>query len=248
MKQIKNVLIGIMIVAVIGVTAGVISQTGVKDVYADQQSDKNSIQVNGQGKIKVKPDMAVVNLGVKTEDKDAKKAQEENASKMDKVVKALQGLGIDSDDMKTQNYSIYPRYQYIEKTGENQLDRYEVNNTIAVTVRDISTVGKVIDTAVNEGVNLSNSIQFTTSKESAYYRQALEEAVKSAKGKADTIAKAIGVTIGNPKTVVEQSYGGETIRYESVQNTAKLMAADTATPIQSGELEITATVNVTYEY
>jgi len=209
-------------------------------------SNFNKITVRGQGTIKVKPDIAYINLGVYTENKDAKIAQEENATKMNKVISALKNIGIDEKDMQTNYYYIYPIYDYQSKGG-NRIVGYNVTNTITVTVRDILKVGNVLDLAIKEGANVSSGIQFSIADTEKYYNEALKQAVKNAKGKAEAIGEAIGVEIKVPVSVVEISYGGRTVVYADIeQMSAK--AESVSTPVETGEMDINATVEVTYKY
>jgi uncharacterized protein YggE len=181
-----------------------------------------------------------------TEDKDAKAAQRANAESMDKVIKAIKALSIDEKDIQTVNYSIYPVYNYVKETGESVIIGYRVNNTVNVTVRDLSKTGSVIDAAADSGVNTSNSISFGISNYEDYYNEALKNAVLAANRKANTVAGALGVELKGPVTINES--GG----YSPLSNYAVYdMRADEAaapTPIQAGSLNITAYVNIVYEY
>lgn len=208
-------------------------------------SNENVITVRGEGTIKVKPDIAYITMGVRTENKDAKIAQTNNAEKMDSVIAALKNMGIEEKDIQTSNYSIYPQYDYESKNGEKIIG-YTVNNSVKITVRDILKVGSVFDIGIEQGANVSNGIQFSVSNTEKYYHEALKQAVNNAKGKADALAGAIGVTITNPITVVEQSSGGSFIGYGAADMLQS--AKSSRTPIEAGELDIYAAVEVSYKY
>ncbi|MDI6600851.1 MAG: SIMPL domain-containing protein [Thermoanaerobacteraceae bacterium] len=211
---------------------------------ASADETKNVITVNGEGVIKVKPDMAYVNMGVETINKTAKEAQDKNADAMNKLIQALKGLGITEDDIKTTNYSIYPEQYYDDKTNQNIISGYHVTNMVEVTVRDINNVGNVIDSAGESGANRMYNVRFTISDDSAYYQQALKIAAKNAKDKAEGIAKGLGVNLGAPVKVIEQSSGGPIV-YNNIEY---MKAREAATPISSGELEITAQITVDYSF
>ena len=223
-------------VAMIGVFANTPAEA------AEAQAEKRTINVSGQSKVTAAPDFATISLGVVTEDKDAKVAQKANAQSMDTVIKVIKALGIADADIQTSNYSIYPVYSYKQETGESIITAYRVNNTVNVTVRDLSKAGSVIDAAADSGVNISSSITFGLS----YYNEALKNAVLAANRKANTIAGALGVKLKGAVTISE---GGG---YSPLTNYAVYSKSDGAvgasTPIQAGELEITAYVNIVYEY
>ena len=213
---------------------------------ADTQPDKKTISVSGQAKVSASPDMAYISLGVVTEDKDAKVAQKANAAAMEKVIASVRANGVKDEDIKTENYSISPKYDYNKATGTSMIIGYSVNNTVRVTVRDLSKTGGIIDAASDSGVNISSSISFGLSNYEQYYNEALKNAVLAAKKKAATISGALGVTLKGPVTVNEG--GGYSPLQNFVTFDMKAESAGAATPIQSGSIEITANVNAVYEY
>lgn len=213
---------------------------------AEEAAQKKTINVSGQSKVTASPDFATISLGVVTEDKDAKAAQKANAESMDKVIASIKALGIDEADIRTVNYSISPVYSYIKETGESVITGYRVNNSVSVTVRDLNKTGSVIDAAADSGVNTSSSISFGISNYEDYYNEALKNAVLAANRKANTIADALGVKLKGAVTINE---GGG---YNPLTNWAvtdmRVEEAGAATPIQAGTMEITAYVNIAYEY
>lgn len=213
---------------------------------ADTQEEKRTLNVSGQSKVSASPDIAYINLGVITEEKDAKTAQKANAAAMDKVISSIKSSGIKNEDIKTVNYSINPKYDYNKDTGASKITGYTVNNSIMVTVRDLTKTGNIIDVAADSGVNVSSSINFGLSNYEEYYNSALKNAVLAAKKKAGTMADALGVTLKSPISVNE---GGG---YSPLSNYAtydmKYDMAGAATPIQAGSIEVTANVNIVYEY
>ncbi len=217
------------------------------EVCASQEDNqtKRTITVSGMGKITAEPDIAYISLGVVTEAEDAKEAQTANAEKMEAIVGAIKDVGIDEKDIKTQNYSIYPKYSHIKETGESEITGYRVNNTVSVTIRDLDKTGMVIDAASEAGVNVSNSIRFGLTDNEKYYRQALAEAVVTAAGRAETIAEALGVEIDEPVAVTESGAQSPVYRY---MDYGKGVDEAASTPIQPGTLDITANVTIVYEY
>ncbi|MDR2899110.1 MAG: SIMPL domain-containing protein [Clostridiales bacterium] len=233
--------------AVLALTA-VSGRFGLKpqEVMASELTSARKITVSGQGTVKVKPDVAYITLGVQTDAKVANDAQKKNTEIMNNVIAAVKAMNIAEKDIMTSGYSIYPQYDYTSNTPV--ITGHSVMNNITVTVRNIDTVGDVIDKAIEAGANTTNSIQFNVSDPSPYYAQALKTALADAKAKGLTIAESLGVKIGQPIEVIEQSNAYSSPVYGNIN--AKAMAADTAagTPIQSGELEISAILQVVYSY
>lgn len=218
-----------------------------ENITAEGQAEKRTINVSGQARVNASPDIAYITLGVITESKDAKNAQQTNATSMDKVISSIKASGIKAEDIKTVEYSIYPIYTYEKDTGNRSITGYSVNNSVMVTVRDITKVGSVIDAAANSGINTSSSISFGLSDYEKYYNEALKNAVTAAKKKAETISQALGVTLKAPISVYE-SGGYSPLKNYVTYNESVMDAAGAPTPILAGTMEISANVNIVYEY
>ncbi len=219
-------------------------------VAADQETAKGKLSVSGQGRASAKPDMAYITVGVQTEAKTARETQSENNEQIEKVIAALKGTGIGEDDIRTVNYDLSPRYDYLDLKngrGKQVLAGYTAVHQVRVTVRDLKAVGKALDSVVNAGANLTGGVVFTLSeaKMEAAYAEALESALKNARGKAEVLAKGLGLILGKPQEVNE-SGGNPVPVYERDYAGAAMKAG--AVPISAGQLEVTATVNLRYEY
>lgn len=211
---------------------------------------KRTMNVSGQGTVKATPDIAYVSLGVVTEHTNAKTAQQDNAKAMDKIVTAIKAAGIAESDIKSVNYSIYPKYNYNQRTGTSSIDGYTVNNSIQVTVRDIKKTGNIIDLASTNGANISSQISFGLSDYEKYYNEALKNAVEIAKKRASTMAGALGIKLDVPVSVSENGGYSPVYSYNSYgAYEARAAMEDAATtPVSAGSMEIRASVNMTYEY
>lgn len=199
------------------------------------------LKVEGIGSIKVQPNMAIVVLGVVTENKQLKLAQEENAARMTAVLSTLRVMGIPSEDIQTQSYNITPQYDFIE--GKQVFRGYRVEHLLEVTIRDMNKIGEIIDAAVQSGANQVNSIKFSISNPSIYYQQALNAAVDDALMKARTLGGKLNIEVSQvPIQIVEMGYesgGPIPMMYQAVGAT---------TPIQTGQIEISARIEAIFAY
>lgn len=158
------------------------------------------VTVTGQGKISYQSDLATVNLGVQV-DKVAKPdaALNQLNTTMAKVLAAVKKLGIADADIQTQNYTLYPQYDYSNNAAV--LIGYSANQIVAVKVRNLDKaadmVSKVIAAASVAGANQVNGITFDVSSLEDLKQQARVKAIADAKTKADSLANAAGVRLGN---------------------------------------------------
>ncbi|HAN10549.1 MAG TPA: hypothetical protein DCP90_08075 [Clostridiales bacterium] len=248
-KALKSVIAGSLIFTILfGVAIGYGFKPDVVNAEDTATLNKNTITVSGEAKIKVAPDIAYVNIGVRTEGKTAAEAGKVNAEKMTAVVNAIKKAGIDAKDLKTSNYYVNPIYTYDEKTSK--VTGYEATNTITVKVRDIAKTGDIIDLASKMGSNITNGVTFGLVDETISYNEALANAMKNAQGKATALATVVGVKLDKPSRISEDSYGGgsQPMYSNAVMNMKSYDSAESATPVESGDIEITARVSVEYQY
>lgn len=227
-----------------------IGAAGVPMVSAQDGSDSNEkvIQTSASGEVMVAPDRAQVTVSVRTENADVKVAQAENARIADAMIRAIHDAGIADEETKTVRYSIYPVYDSSGPFG-TKIRYYQVTSSIQVTLRDVTRTGEIIDIAVADGANQVDSINFYLSeeKEASLRADVIKKAVARTRLDADAVASAIGMTITGVKDVtVGQSYSPvlyESARYAGAAD-SKVMSAPT--PIEPGELKVSAQVSVTY--
>lgn len=188
------------------------------------------------------PNVAELQVTVRTEGMDATEAQRENAVIMNRVIQSLLALNIARDDIQTSMYNVFPRYDYVE--GRREFRGYEVTNSISVTVRNIAQVGTVVDTAVKNGATEISQVQFKLDDEVAQYKAALQLAMENAWGKAVAISQSLKLShLPVPIEVTEESAGGP-ILFKTVAYTE----ASTQTPIEPGTITTRAEVTVTYQF
>ena len=216
------------------------------EVLSSSTTDR-AIHVTGSGSVTGEPDIATLDLGVSVEKETVAEAREEAASAMTALIASLKANNVAEKDIKTENFSVYPQYDYTD--NGRILRGYRVNNTVRAKIRDLATLSDVIDAAAAAGGNsiVINSIQFMIDDTTPLQTQARSLAVKDAEAKAQTLAEASGVTLGEPITITESTYfEGPPIPFATAE-AAFDDAARTATPIVAGELTVTVNVTVVYE-
>ena len=211
--------------------------------------ESRSIHVNGSGSVTGEPDIATLYLGVAVEKETVEAAREAAASAMTAVIDTLKANDIAENDIQTENFSIYPQYDWTEEG--RVLRGYRVNNSVRAKVRDLETLSDIIDDATGAGgdIIVVNSIQFMIEDPTPLQAQARVLAVKNAEAKAQTLAEASGVTLGKPITIIETSHAaGPPIAYAETAEFAADDSARSSTPIQAGELTVTINITLVYEF
>lgn len=207
--------------------------------------EERLLSVTGHGEISVDPDIAYITFGVSTVADTAEKATSRNGASMYSIVSALKYAGLTKDDIQTDTYDLNAVVDR-SATGKGKITSYKCDNQIVVTVSDLSTIGTMIDTAIDAGANSVNSLRFTVKDESKYKITALEEAVKNATAKAKAIEEAADIKINGVKSINES--GVQVRPVELGVLAMNSIRAGAETPISAGKVTISADVQMNFEY
>lgn len=215
---------------------------------ADQTNPPvRQLTASGQGKVYLVPDVAYVSIGVHTESDTVAAALNNNSTQAQAIQKALTGLGVDPKDIQTSAFNVYPQQQQPNpKPGSTETTTkttYAVDNTVSVTVRDLSKLGALLDQVVKSGANNINGIQFDALDKTKALSEARKLAIQDAKNQAQEIATDSGVTLGDIQTVNANVSGMPGPIYGGKGGFA---VADASVPVASGQLVITADASITY--
>ena len=148
-----------------------------------------TVQVSGTAVVNVKPDRALIQLGVQSNGRSAKEAQEKNSATINKVTKALKTLGIESKDIATDWYTIEPLYEDYDSL---YIKGYRIYNIIEVTVRDVDKANDVDRGRVPGGREPGGECGFLHQRTAEVPRPGAEMAMKAASEKAKALAQTAG--------------------------------------------------------
>ncbi len=204
----------------------------------------NIVTVSGKGEVFVKPDIAKISVSVEKEAVSVLEAQNQATEAINKITAFLKESGVEDKDIKTTNYSIYPQYDYLEKTGR-VFRGYIVDQTLEVKIRKIDEAGKILAGVTQAGANQVGGISFTIDDEEAAKRDARQKAIADAKTKAEQLAKDLGVKFGH---LISFSENGGSYPYPVYKSEALGMGgAEPAPAVPTGENTVTVNVSLTYE-
>jgi len=142
-------------------------------------------------------------LGVQSNGSTPQRVEAANSSTINKIVRALKAQGVEEKDVITDSYVIQPLYDDYDSL---YIKGYRIYNIVAITLRDISKVNKVIGAALNSGANQVINVEFYLSNLRKYRDQARDLAMKAAKEKADDLASAAGAETGCVMSINENSW------------------------------------------
>jgi hypothetical protein len=186
----------VLILIAIILFAGIISISILRDRIVNQQY--RSVTITGQGRVSYVPDLAIINLGVQI-DKVAKPEEALNQlnTKVAGIIQALKLIGINPTDIQTQNYSLYPQYDY--KDNVSVVSGYNANEQLVIKVKNYDqnpdSLNQIIAAASKAGANQVNNLSFDSSKLNDLKQAARVKAISDAKDKSAALAQAAGVEL-----------------------------------------------------
>jgi len=198
------------------------------------------ITVSAQGAVKVVPDAVRINATATAVAATSKEALAATAKTSTAVRAALKTAKIDTKDIATQSVSVYPEYKYTNDGGST-LTGYRASQSFTITVRAADTAGSLVDALVVAGgdnLQINGATPFILDSTQSL-EAARAAAVRSAKAKATSYAKLMGVKLGKVNYLVENS---SPTNYTPVMAVAK--AESDATVIDLGQQDVTISVTV----
>lgn len=210
-------------------------------------SSPSSIRVTGDAKVTAKPDRVQIDIGVTTRAVHSEEASAENAREVDKVLSAVRKAAGSNAVLKTISYSLSPTYQYHSSGGEPTLTGYNAQNVVQVTLDELARIGAVIDSATQAGANQVQGIQFTLRDTESVRAEALREAVRKARAEVNVLAEALGLRVVRVLSVEESSPRVVPVRTYMGGARSAAVASASATPVESGTLDVSADVVLTVE-
>jgi uncharacterized protein YggE len=215
----------------------------IQAISQEQTKFPPQISISGEGKIFVVPDIAIIQLGVQNNGKDPKDVKQLNDVTIDKVIAYIKKFGIPATDYKTTQLSLYKNYDYDKKKHS-----YQANQTISVTLKDISKYNAFMMDVMETGINVINSVGFKSSKIELFESEARKKAMLNAKKKADDYVSVLpGQKVGKAITISDNSQ----INYPQPVFMAKGYMADVESKqsretLAIGEIEIVSNVSVSF--
>jgi uncharacterized protein YggE len=204
-----------------------------------------TVSVTGTSRVSLTPDRFSFNVGVQTQAPTVEEAVNENNARIAAVVAALKKAGATDQEIRTSGFSVYPQQNYVQGQPPRVIG-YQVSNSVTVTKKQIADAGRLLQVAINAGVNEASGLQFEVSDPARGRDQGLRTAFDDARAKATLLAQAAGRSIGRAIMITE---GAEPVapRPMVMARTMAKAEAVSQVPVESGSSELTYIVSVVFE-
>lgn len=211
-------------------------------------AEPNTIAVSGMAEQEVAPDMAYIDVAINVRADDAETARTQEAQIASQIRRTLLGLAITDNDLQNTSYYLYQEYK-VDRNGVRTADKYVLDSSIKVTVKDLDKLSQVIDNVVEAGATNISNITYALSTQNIIQRQLLATAVENARDKAAVVANAGSRTLGNMLSADINSFdGGTIVAYgaNKLRSTTNLAEDGVATKLSPGKIKLNARVQVVF--
>jgi uncharacterized protein YggE len=209
------------------------------------QTQPRTISVNGNAQVILAPDVAYISIGVHSEAKTATEAVASNNTQTQAVIDAIKAQGVDAKDIQTTNFSVYQQ-QKTSPTGESLGTFFMADNTVYVTIHDITKIGDILDAAISAGANNIYGITFDVQNKEAALATGRDQAMADAQAQAEQLAKAAGSSLGDVQNISYYSSAPSPIYYDNKVAAPAGVGGGGSVPISTGQLTLTVSVSVVY--
>lgn len=211
---------------------------------AGEEND-DILTVSGEAVLVAAPDQADIYVKILSEESTATAAKNTNAELSSRVMAALQGAGVQKEDIETTDFYLSKKQDWHPDQGYID-DGYQLIHVLKVRTKDVENAGSLVDVAVNNGANGLDRVEFSLSeeKQKEVNAQALEQAAAEAAAKAAALAKTLNVRIKGISSISESLSGGYPY---PVYYAAEAAVEKAATEIAPSNVKVSVSVTVNYE-
>lgn len=231
--------LGFIALAVLGFAAVSFAQSDAPGA----QPGPPVIVTTGEGVVHMAPDRAWVTIAAETRDKSAAAAQTSNTQAMTAVLAQIKAAGVPAEAIQTSGYTVQPEFDFAN--GRQTLRDYVARNQVQVRVDALAKLGEILTAAVGTGATNVSGVRFDLKNRESVERQALTEAVRDARARADAIAAGAGVQIDRVLRIEEERQPAVRPMDSLAPRAAMLGGPAPQVPIESGEIEVHAQVTLT---
>jgi len=237
--------------AIVGIILG-LAAIGPLQEFGASLNPARTVSVSASGKATVVPDIATFSFSVVTEGSDVGAITNDNNTKVNKAIAAIEAQGVDKKDISTADYSLQPVYTQPQPgvyggTFVPSIAKYSLTQTVVVKIRDFSKISPIMSALPGMGINRIGSLSFTIDDPESYLATARADAYQKALTKAKAIAAANGFTLGRVVNVSEYQNQPYPMYSASAVDTGGIADKMVAPTIEPGSKEVTLNVTVVYE-
>ncbi len=173
--------------------------------------DKRTIRVRGSAKIAGSPDLVVITFDLESRQHDYEECMALLNQKTEHLRRELQKVGLKKESLKTLHFNINTNFEWVNK--KNVFRGYKASHDLKVDFPyDKEYLNQVLHILGQSESEASFNISFQIKDPEPLRQQAIAAAVKNCRQKAEILAEAAGVTLGD---LFQIDYSWAEVRFES---------------------------------
>jgi uncharacterized protein len=212
---------------------------------ANSSDQRRTLSAQGTGEVILTPDVAYISVGIESRADQVTTALNENNAQAARIASTLREMGVEERDIQTSAFNVYPMQEY-NPMGEMTGTVYVVNNTVSITVRNLQSLGELLDATVRAGANSIHSILFDVENKEQAVKEGRRLAIENASQTAAELADAAGVQLGDLINLNVYSSGSPVPVYEG-KAYGGIGAASATVPVAAGQMILYINADLTYE-
>lgn len=237
----KSLIITVVIVAAV--------LLGVNMILTSLNPNTDTVNVQGNARISVVPDLVSVNFAVETKGKTSIEAKDANSKILNQLIQNLENEGFDRSEIETMNFNIYQDYTW--NNGERKENGFKATHSVRVEVdaEDTQLLSKVVDRGVDAGAMVNNiNFELTIAKQNEAKAQALKLAAQDAKLKAESLAAGFDKKLGKLVSTSTNDFGYRPWNvYSAGAKMDMAVVEEAVSNIQPTEQDVSVTVSAVYK-
>ncbi|MFN2275656.1 MAG: SIMPL domain-containing protein [Anaerolineales bacterium] len=212
------------------------------------QPTEPTLVVIGNGTAQQPPDQATVTLGVSYVDTNLSLAISKSNTTIERIHSALIAQQINSEDVRTTGYNVWPEDVYDPETGQpTGVRRFHVDSSVEITIRQLDRVGDIITAGLDAGANNIYGVNFILSDPQSVIDQARTAAIADARDRAEAMAAGFGVQLGKIVSISEGINGVPSPVYNAAVGKGDGVGGGGAgVTVSPGQTTVNVQVYVTY--
>lgn len=219
---------------------------------------KGTVSVIGEGSVKAKPDVAYLLLGIENQNSSAQDALKDNAVIVNRVIGRLKETGVKQESIAIHNPTLSPFFRFQYFPPKISLAGFQAFRRIVITLDGSGGMERYIDIATKAGANVwgrkglasfllegeNTCLLYSLKDYKRYESQALKNALKEARKKAEEIALEFGKRIKELESFSEETYEWRSIDLWLKKYEEGLPSGPKVATLR--DIEILVTVKATY--
>ncbi|HBY46997.1 MAG TPA: SIMPL domain-containing protein [Thermomicrobiales bacterium] len=208
-----------------------------------------TVTVRGTAVINAQPDEVELDLSVSYLDRTAEAALAEVIKRSATLEEILSELSIDRACWTTTGATVQEETEWNSKESKHIHRGYRATNCVHLLLTDPEPLGKLISAAVARSMAAIEGPTWSVALDNPARLDACRAAAENAAARAEAYVTALGARLGAIISISEPGTTIEPIRRDVVASppmTMARMAPDMELGINAGEMEVRATVQVTY--